>query len=700
MMKTINYLKILTTIVLTSFFLSDCSVKTGNNSDLPMSPNAKMKEINWADVSWTKGFWADKSELCRKEIIPAVYKGLMSPENSEHLDNLKIAAGLQEGEYSGREWSDGDCYKWIESMAYMYAMTKDPELDRMMDKWIEIISKAQQPDGYISTNMTLLDRTPYMQHPNPNTYGGAYHEMYNEGHLLTAACTHYRATGKKNFLNVAIKLADHLEKVLKPGAKELRVVSGNLPTIMGLVDMYRVTGRKAYLKAAQVQVDLRGNLPNKSDLMQDHVPFREETEAVGHSVFATYLYAGVADLVAETSEQSLWTSLDQIWQSAALRRTYITGGACAIPKGKSARGDNVHEAFGADYQLPNRTAYNETCANIGNAMWNWRMLFLTGDAKYTDIVETVIYNTMLSSVSIDGRNFFYANPLEWNFNTEGQTRNFTPQRWPVHGCYCCPPQVARTIAGLGKWAYSVSNDTLWVHLFGGNKLQTRMPDGSTLALEQESLYPWEGDVKITLSEVSKKSMSVMLRIPGWVEGPSLKINQQSFEGILKSGSYVALSRKWSAGDVIELNLPMPVRLMEANPKVEDDQNSVAVVRGPVVYCAEFPKSENGEKTWNDGICLPENVVLTPKMEKDKFGGVVVLEGKALTAKGREQFVKKNLPEAAPMQSGGWDDLLYRKLTPRELKAPETGTFDVTLIPYYAWANRGPAYMRVWIPLAR
>lgn len=693
-----KHLNVFPALILLSLCLNACSVKTINPADLPKSPHAKMKEINWADVKWTEGFWADKFDLCRREIIPAVYNGLMSTKNSEHLDNLKIAAGIQEGKFKGLNWSDGDCYKWIESMAFMYAVTKDPELDRMMDEWIAVIAKAQLSDGYISTNMTLQNRQKYM--PKNGPHPGAYHEMYNMGHLLTAACIHYRATGKDNFLKIAIKTADLLQKVFHKGAPELKIMTGTMPNIMGLVDMYRVTGDKRYLEAAQVPVDVRGHMPNTTDFTQDHVPFREESEAVGHSVFATYLYSGAADIVAETGEPALMAALKRIWQSAEQRRTYITGGVCAIPKGISARGDNVVEAFGADYQLPNRTAYNETCANIGNAMWNWRMLFLTGDAKYTDIMETVLYNTMLSAVSADGRNFFYANPLKWDGNTEGQTNNFSSARWPVFGCYCCPPQVARTIAGLSRWAYSISNDTIWVHLYGGNSLQTRMPNGSKVALKQESLYPWDGDVKITLNEVPDKTMAIMLRIPGWVESPSLKINQQNFEDTLKPGSYVALDRKWINGDVIELNLPMPVRLMEANPKVEEDRNSVAVMRGPVVYCAEFPKSENGEQTWNNGIYLSEYVVLTPKMEKNMFGGVVVLTGKALTTRDRDKFIKKDQPVASLPASHGWDDQLYRKFTPQKLSTPEAGTLDITLIPYYAWENRGPSYMTVWIPLAR
>jgi uncharacterized protein len=697
-MKLLKYFKVLTAFVILSYYLNACSGKRNNPADLPKSPYARMQEINWVDVKWTEGFWADKFDLCRREIIPAVYKGLMSPDNSEHLDNLKIAADLQEGKFKGLNWSDGDCYKWIESMAYMYAVTKDPELNRMMDEWIDAITKAQQSDGYISTNMTLQNREKYK--PKNAPHPGAYHEMYNMGHLLTASCIHYRATGKDNFLKVGIKVADLLQNIFHQGAPELKIMTGTMPNIMGLVDVYRITGERRYLEAAQVAVDIRGHMSDTTDFTQDHVPFREESEAVGHSVFATYLYSGAADIAAETGEKSLWFALDRIWKSAELRRSYITGGVCAIPKGISARGDKVVEAFGADYELPNRTAYNETCANIGNAMWNWRMLFLTGDAKYTDVMETVLYNSMLSAVSADGRNFFYANPLKWDGNTQGHTANFAAVRWPVFMCYCCPPSVARTIAGLGRWAYSISNDTLWVNLYGGNTLQTRMPDGSPVALKQESLYPWDGNVKITLIKVPKKALSIMIRIPGWVEDPSLKINTQNFDGNLKPGSYVAVNRKWKTGDVIELNLPMHVRLMEANPKVEDDRNNVAVMRGPVVYCAEFPKSENGDQIWKDGIYISENVVLTPKSEKDLFGGVVVLKGKALTTKDRDKFIKKNQPPASVSLSSDWNDQLYRKFKPQNLNTTEPGSLDITLIPYFAWENRGPAYMTVWIPLAR
>ncbi len=662
------------------------------------SSRALMQSVGLTDVRWTDGFWAERWKLCRREMLPSVERALLDPANSEQLVNLKVAAGIARGEYRGTDWNDGDCYKWLEAMALFHAVTQDPELDRKLDEWIGIIAAAQSPDGYLSTNMSLRQRPRYAL-PPPKRYGGTYHEMYNMGHLLTAACTHHRATGKENFLCLARKTGDHLHRVLRPGAPELAVTSGNLPVIMGLVDLYRATGQRTYLDTARVIVDARGATPGGSDLTQDHVPFRQETEAVGHAVFATYLYCGATDLYAETGERALWDALQRIWTSAALRRTYITGGACAIPNGKSARGDDVHEAFGADYQLPNRTAYNETCANAGNAMWNLRMLELTGDSRHADIIETVLYNSLLSAVSADGQRFCYANPLAWAGEMDGPTKHHTGTRWSVHSCYCCPPQVARTIAGLGRWAYSVSDDTVWIHLYGGNRLQTRLPGGAAVQLTQATDYPWQGQVLVTVNEAPVKDLTLQLRIPAWAQSAWLRVNGQPWTGEVKPGTYASVRRQWAAGDRLELDLPLDVRLMEADPRVEDCRNRVAVQRGPVVYCLEVPKDQGGEQVWSKGVFLPENIQLTPRFDKDFLGGVTVLTGQALTHAGRMRFVQDNAAASPPMP-GEWNDRLYRPVRPRDLKPPASGTADLTLIPYFAWANRGLSWMEVWIPLAR
>lgn len=609
-----------------------------------LSPLAKMRGVEVQDVTWTEGFWAEKFDLCRHATLPSVEAALLDERNAAQLINLKIAAGLEKGAYRGSDWSDGDCYKWIEAMAYMFAVTRNPELDRKMDYWIGVIAKAQAPDGYLSTNIQLDPKKKRWEDVR-------HHALYNMGHLITAACAHKRATGKDSFLNVARKVADYLHTVFAPRPPELAHMDFNPSQIMALVDLYRVTGDRKYLELADIFITMRGSRPataeqgrdkrhrGGTDLSQDRVPLRKETQAVGHAVTGTYLWCGAADLYMETGERALLAALERIWQSAQ-RRTYITGGAGALHAGKSTRGDEVHEAFGADYELPNRTAYNETCANIGYAMWNWRMLQITGEAKYGDIVERVLYNSGLSPLSADGRCFCYANPLAWDGRDGWPTKHYTGTRWFVHSCYCCPPQVARTLAGLGRWAYSVSKDAVWIHLYAGNKLQTKLVDGSPIALTQQTDYPWVGHVKITVTEAPPKPCALKLRIPEWATRATLKVNGRGANA--EPGTYATVKRKWSVGDVVELALPMDMRVVKPHPKMEDCRGRVAIARGPVVYCHERRPEE-------PSISLPQNVQLTPHREND----LIVLKNNS-----------------------------------------------VTLIPYYHWANRGPSFMEVWIPLAK
>jgi uncharacterized protein len=692
MIRLINWSLIF--IIILSF--SGCKK---NSNDLHQSPYAIMQEIPWTDVEWTEGFWAEKVELCREEIIPAVYRGFRHPDNSEQIGNLEVAAGLREGKFKGRDFSDGDTYKWLEALAFMYAITRDSSLDSTLDYWIDVMEKVQLPNGYLSSNMQLKNIPPY----TPSTsrlQDGGYHEIYNIGHLLSAACTHYKSTGKDNFLNIAIKLADHMCEVLVPEGPARAVMVGNLPVIMGLVDMYRITGNNNYLDAAHFGIDIRGTFERKADYTQDHVLFRNEDQAAGHAVFATYLYSGAADIYAETGEKDLFEALERIWKNSALKRSYITGAVGAIPKGYSARGDEVHEAYGADYQLPSRSAYNETCANVGNAMWNWRMLLLTGDAKYADVMETVLFNSMLSAVSLDGREFFYCNPLEWDFNREGYTRGHTATRWPISFCYCCPPQIARTIAGIGRWAYTTSEDRIWIHLYGGNELNSRFPDGSAFELIQKSDYPLDGRVRITLGETQKKKFTMMLRIPQWAENAQIKINGSVTKEIMTPGSYAGINRKWKKGDVIELDLPMEIKLMEARSEVEDCRDKVTVMRGPVVYCAEFPVNDNGKAKWEAGCYLPGNVKISETEGEGIYQGLILLNALGLNTSEKDKYINTVLPEPVLLDTTGWENLLYRGY--KVINTPYTteASVNLTLIPYHAWANKGPAYMRVWIPLAR
>ena len=474
---------------------------------------------------------------------------------------------------------------------------------------------------------------------------------------------------------------------------------------MGLIELYRTTHEKRYLELASILIDNRGSSPGGgdhrnggTDQTQDRVPFRKETQAVGHAVCATYLYCGAADLYAETGERALLDVLQRIWLNATTRRMYVTG-AVGSGGGNSSKGDPLHEAFQADYVLPNRSAYCETCANIGNAMWNWRMLALTGEAKYADIMERVLYNSMLSAVSADGTKFFYCNPLKWTGEGSGPHKHHTATRWSVHSCYCCPPQVARTIAGLNGWAYSVSDNEVWVHIYSGSTLKTKLPNGPEVSLEQKTEYPWDGHVSITFRNTPNELVSLKLRIPGWADGATLKINGKDSQKTPTSGSYVTLKRRWSAGDKIELEFPLEVRLIEAHPNVVELRNSVAVTRGPVVYCLELPKQQDGERIWNEGVFLPENIRFKSRFDKNLLGGLTVLSGRAMNSVEKQRLGSK--PQVSiSSQITDWTNQLYRRFKPSSTKESEVRTVDIELIPYFAWANRGVCWMEVWIPLAR
>lgn len=661
------------------------------------SPYAKLRPVTMDEVSWTKGFWGDRFHRCRTATIPAVEEGMLHPDNTERLDVLLIAAGLKTGERKSRDWTDGDCYKWIEAMARQFTVTGDAELARKMDYWIGVIAKAQSPDGYLSTNF-WNDREQRLQMPYR-------HEMYNMGHLLTAASVHYQATGKTAFLDVARKNADFLHAQFSPRPARLAHFPWNPSAHMGLIDLYRTTGDGKYLELAKILIGNRGSSPGGgthrnggTDQTQDRVPLRDETQAVGHAVCATYLYCGATDLYAETGDEKLLRGLERIWENVTARRLFVTGGVGA-GSGLSTRGDPVHEAFLDDYQLPNE-CYCETCSNIGNAMWNWRLLNATGDARFADTMERVLYNGGLSPVSITQDRFFYCNPLVWDADKKPTHKHRTPERWLTHACYCCPPQMARTLSALQTWAYSVGDSGIWVNLYSGSKLETELPDGP-VSLTQTTDYPWDGRVTVRMDVCPQAPFSLVLRIPEWCGEPTITINGTAHTDIPKGGAYAELIRSWKRGDVVELHLPMPVRLLESHPGVVGNRNRVAVMRGPVVYCVELPLAQGGRETWHKGVYFPESIEFTPRRADDLLGGIVVLEGDALTTAGRDHFIREVAAKAGPVRDDRkWEGVLYRPFLGRKLTKPEEGTVSVALVPYYAWANRGVAYMQVWTPLAR
>jgi DUF1680 family protein len=649
-------------------------------TDTSVSPHLVVRSVGLADVKWTGGFWADRFETCRKDMMPAMGRIMEGTEHSQFLENFRIAAGLAEGRHRGPAWNDGDCYKWLEAVAAVYAVTKDPDLDRQMDAAIRVIARAQRADGYLHTPVLIKLRNgdaaakPFQDQLD--------FEMYNLGHLLTAACVHRRATGKDDLLRVALKAADFLATAFKSPTPELARSAVCPAHYMGMVELYRTTRDPRHLELARTFLDLRDQVRDGTDDNQDRIPFRRQTQAVGHAVRANYLYAGAADVYAETGDRTLLPPLLAVWEDVASRKMYVTGGCGALYDGASPDGSpeqkqisRVHQAYGRDYQLPNSTAHNETCAAVGSVLWNWRLLEITGEARFADTLEVALYNAVLGGVSLDGRRFFYVNTLRQLDRMPVELR-WSRTRQPFISCFCCPPNVARTVAEAGTYAYGRADDSVWVHLYGSNRLDTVIPGRGPFRLTQDTDYPWDGRVRLTVDAAPAAPVALRLRIPAWARGATLAVNGAPVATPLEPGEYAAVRRAWSAGDVVELQLPMPVRLLQAHPLVEELRNQVAVQRGPVVYCLESPDLPEGVKV--SDVVLPRGIELKRRFDAKLLGGVVVLEG-----------------TAEAVAEPAWEKQLYR-----DLPEARTRPVAVRLIPYYAWDNRGPSEMTVWVPLGR
>lgn len=665
--------------VLILFIVSFSAAAESGLVDTSSSSFARVHSVGLGEVHWTHGFWVDRFELCRTQMIPSMERIMEGTNYSQYLYNFQIAASLAPGRSRGATFNDGDFYKWLEAAAATLAVTNDVALDERLDDIISAIASAQEPDGYLDTWVQLHQRagdTNVARFRNPENF-----EVYNLGHLLTAACIHYRVTGKTNLLAVACKAADFLCEEFNNPTPDL---ASNLvcPShYIGLVELYRTTGQRRYFDLARKMFAMRNLVKEGTDDNQDRVPFAQQDEAEGHAVRANYLYAGAADLFLECGDTNLWSPLESIWTNVITEKMYITGGCGALYDGASPDGSKdqkhitrVHQAYGRNYQLPNATAYNETCANIGNALWNWRMFLATGEAKYVDVVELEFYNSVLSGVALDGTNFFYTNPLRVTDPMPVELR-WSRVRVPYVSSFCCPPNLVRTIAESAGYAYSASDDAIWVNLYGGNRLDTKLSNGETVKLVQETEYPWNGRIRIKVVDCGNKDFTLKLRIPGWTANPSVRLNDLPADDSPRPGTYFEIHRSWHPGDFVDLELPMPARLMEANPLVEDDLNQVAVQRGAIVYCLESPDLPRGVKI--SDVFIPADMKLTARYDQRLLDGIVLLEGKAF---------------ARPDEN--WNGSLYREFRPDEMKP-----IGVKFIPYSVWQNRGPSEMSVWLPLA-
>jgi len=672
--------KIVIPVLFSCLSIADFSVAQDKGLvNTSQSSFAKLHSADMNAVVWTQGFWADRFKVCQETMVPQLWKTYTDPEISHAYRNFEIAAGLEKGNFKGPSFHDGDFYKTFEALASTYAVTKDKKLDDLMDKAIAVMAKAQREDGYIYTKAIIEQK----QKGEAKMFDDCLSfEAYNFGHLMTAACVHYRATGKTTLLEVAKKAADFLIGFYNTATPEQSRNAICPSHYMGLSELYRTTHDQKYLTLVKHLIAIKGASEGTDD-NQDRIPFLKQTKVMGHAVRANYLYAGVADVYAETGDPELLVQLNVMWEDVTQHKMYVTGGCGSLydgvsPDGTSYKPDEVqkiHQAYGRDYQLPSFTAHNETCANIGNVLWNWRMLQITGDAKYADIVELALYNSVLSGINLKGDKFLYTNPLSYSDAMPFEQRWSKDRQSYISKSNCCPPNTVRTVSEVSQYAYSLSDAGLYFNLYGGNNLDTKLKN-SALKLTQTTDYPWDGKISIKFEETPKEAFSLFFRIPGWCSDAKLMVNGKNQTLKLTSGTYAEMKGNWKAGDKVELMLPMPVRLIESNPLVEETRNQVAVKRGPVVYCLEsvdLPK----DKTIFDIAILAKNNLKPSKIVIEN-SPIMSLQGDALL-----------------VDNSDWNKKLYREVSTGTAK-----TIPVRLVPYYAWGNRGHNDMSVWLPLAR
>jgi len=662
-----------------------------------LSAHAPLRALSATEARWSSGFWGEILRRTHEKTVPAMWESLRDPSISPGLQNFRIAAGIEEGVHTGPPFMDGDFYKWLEAAISQFETTREPWLAETIDDVARLIASAQRDDGYLHTPTLIAARTEAAlgKQAMPVELADRFHfETYNLGHLITVGVRHYEVTGSTTLLDVARKAAGFLEDLATDKPLELARSAICPSHYMAVMELYRATGDDRYLRLTEAFVRVRDDFDGGDD-NQDRLPVRAQVVAAGHAVRANYLYAGLADLVAETGDAELVRVLETLWADVVDTKISVTGGVGALYDGASPDGhpwqeeiSRVHQAYGRAYQLPNTTAHNESCANIGMLMWSERMLALTADARYADVVEQIAVNSLLAGVSLGGTEYFYTNPLRqvrglpFELRRAGDTGlHPVPSPPPSDerlresylSCFCCPPNTARTLARFHERAASVSTDGLYVHQYGGSGLRISDAEGRELALREESDYPWDGRIRFTVEHVAGGGMPLHLRVPGWSRDAALSVNDRA-QPVGAPSSYVRLDREWAVGDVIELDLPMPVRMVRAHRLAEELVGQVAVQRGPVVYCLE--SSDLPEGIALERVALRRGTKLEPVP--------LVLDEQQLTALAGDFVV---LPD-------GGDDALYEDLGDGAL-----ASVSARLVPYFAWGNRGPSEMSVWLPVA-
>lgn len=649
-------------------------------TDASASPHVIVRSVGLADSRWTTGFWKERFDVCRGATVPHLWRVMRGTEYSQYLENFRVAAGLSEGRHRGAAFNDGDFYKWLEAAIVVNAAAPEPALTAAIDESVRAIRAAQRADGYLHTRVQIRQK---QGDANARPFRDPLQfEAYDLGHLMTAACVHHRLSGRDELLDVARKAADFLDATSRNPTQEFSRCAICPSHYMGLAELYRTTREARYLELLKRLFALRDTIRDGTDDNQDRVPFREQRKAVGHAVRANYLYAGAADLYAETGDRTLLGPITAVWDDLIATKLAITGGCGALFDGASPDGSReqrqigrVHQAYGRDYQLPQSTAHNETCAAVGLALWSWRMLQITGEPKYADVLEQVLHNAVLAGVSLDGTSFFYTNTLRQLDRMPAELR-WSRTRQPYISSFCCPPNVARIVAESSSFIYGVADKAVWVHLYGASELATDVPGVGRVKLTQETDYPWDGRVKVTVGVDRPATFAIRLRIPGWARGAGVTVNGGATDELATPGTSLNIRREWRAGDTIALTLPMPARLIEAHPLVEETRNQLAVMRGPVVYCVESTDLPAGVGILDVG--LPAGIELKPRFDARLLSGVTVLEGRGVAK-----------------TSTAWGRELYREAS-RAASKP----IELRLIPYFAWANRGRSEMTVWMAAVR